>query len=138
MPLANINWNPDARRLRLSAACLPIAALLPAYLTYRFIESSGLASGILGVALVVSFVGLVRPPWFRPLYVVWTAVGLPFRWILSHVLLLLIFFGVVTPIGLLLRALGYDPMRRAADERATTYWVERPDSDDHQRYFRQY
>ncbi len=55
----------------------------------------------------------------------------------SRVLLGGVFLLVVTPIGLLMRALGKDFLRLKLDPRATTYWIERdppgptPDSLKH-------
>jgi len=36
-----------------------------------------------------------------------------------------LFFLVVTPIGLLMRALGKDPLRLRFDHASGTYWIER-------------
>jgi hypothetical protein len=36
-----------------------------------------------------------------------------------------LFYGVFTPIGLLMRALGKDPLRLARDPAAATYWISR-------------
>ena len=57
---------------------------------------------------------------------------------MGHVLLLLVFYGVVTPIGLVLRLAGRDPMHRKLDRAAATYWVRRPQPQGVERYFRQY
>jgi hypothetical protein len=40
-------------------------------------------------------------------------------------LLLLLFYGLLTPVALLLRAVGVDVMHRRLDARATSYWQER-------------
>jgi hypothetical protein len=37
----------------------------------------------------------------------------------------LLFFGVVTPIGLAMRLTGRDPLRRRHDPTATSYWIVR-------------
>ena len=36
-----------------------------------------------------------------------------------------LFFGLVTPIAVLLRIFGRDPLRLKRDPKATTYWIER-------------
>lgn len=36
-----------------------------------------------------------------------------------------LFFAAVTPMGLAMRALGKDPLRRRFDRAAATYWIRR-------------
>jgi hypothetical protein len=49
-----------------------------------------------------------------------------------------VFFGVFTAIGLLMRLFRYDPMARTFDRSATTYWIRHEDQPDVSYYFRQY
>jgi len=74
----------------------------------------------------------------RPMFVGWMYAAYPLGFIVSHVLLGLVYFGVVTPIGLLLRAVGHDPMTRRFDRSAKTYWIAREQTRDVRRYFRQF
>ncbi len=39
-----------------------------------------------------------------------------------------LFYGVVTPVGIIMRLFGRNPLRRRRDPRATTYWTDRSDS----------
>ncbi|MCO6458794.1 MAG: hypothetical protein J5I93_26100 [Pirellulaceae bacterium] len=134
--LVDINWNPGPGRLRLFAALLPVlAAVVAGVLNWRF----GLTTApllLVAAALVVGLLGLARPDWFRPVYVAWMGLGLPINWLLSHAIMLGLYFLLLTPLGLAMRCLGYDPLRRRLDRRATTYWTARPPVDDKRRYFR--
>jgi hypothetical protein len=51
----------------------------------------------------------------------------------------LIYFGLVTPLGLLMRLSGKDPMQRRFDPTASSYWIERepkgPDPTTMERQF---
>jgi hypothetical protein len=59
--------------------------------------------------------------------------------VVSHVVLAIVYYLVVTPIGLVMRLVGYDAMKRRFDGEATTYWVHRPDNAaDAKSYFRQF
>jgi hypothetical protein len=91
-----------------------------------------------GVALVVGTVGLAWPAAIRPLFVGWIVAAYPIGWTVSHVLLSAIFFLVLTPIGLILRATGTDPMHRSFDPDARTYWSKREPVREAARYFRQF
>jgi hypothetical protein len=44
---------------------------------------------------------------------------------MTRVILTLVFFLVVTPIGLVMRMIGKDPLTKGADESADTYWIPR-------------
>ena len=37
----------------------------------------------------------------------------------------LLFFGVFAPLGVVMRAFGYDPLRLKRDRSASSYWVRR-------------
>jgi hypothetical protein len=50
----------------------------------------------------------------------------------------LIFYLVVTPLGVIMRLTGRDPMERRFDPKAKTYWKPRPTQTDASRYFRQF
>jgi len=68
----------------------------------------------------------------------WMTVMYPIGWAISHALLALVYFGWVTPIGLLMRLFGYDPMRRRLTRQKASHWVRRKPIGNINRYFRQY
>ena len=67
----------------------------------------------------------------------WLGAVYPIGWVLSHILLGVVFYFVVLPIGLLLRLARYDPLTRKFDQKVTSYWIEREPSSDPRKYFRQ-
>ena len=64
--------------------------------------------------------------------------ALPIGWTISHVVLAAVFYVVMTPIGILMKMLGHDPMQRSFDRAAPTYWLERKGDPDPRRAFRQF
>lgn len=78
----------------------------------------------------------------RPIVRAWMIISYPLAFVVSHVVMAAIYFLVLTPIGLLRRALAGDPMQRGFDERADSYWQPRrarePGSDKYAGYFRQF
>ena len=68
----------------------------------------------------------------------WMLAAVPIGWTISHLVLGIVFFAVVTPIGLLMRLLGRDPMDRRFDPNAKTYWAQRLPVGATDRYFRQF
>jgi hypothetical protein len=52
-------------------------------------------------------------------------IGHFFSKIIGPIVLALIFYAVVTPIGVVLRALGRDPLRLRRNAAADSYWITR-------------
>jgi hypothetical protein len=138
MAMIDINWNPDKRELRQFAGMwLVFFGAIGGYL----FSKSGMAGWgpVVGaVAALVGLPGLLLPQIMKPIYVVWMTAAFPIGWTISHLLLGVIFYSIVTPIGLTLRLFGYDPMHRKFEPEAATYWSERPEDTDTSRYFRMY
>jgi hypothetical protein len=69
--------------------------------------------------------GLAAPGILKPLHRVWMTFALVMGWFMARILLALLFYLVVTPIGLVMRLLGKDLLdRRMADRKS--YWHRRP------------
>jgi hypothetical protein len=87
---------------------------------YRGILStaSSLALVIGGTLLVL---GLLKPSWLRLPHRYWMALGEAMSFVMTRLILLILFALVVTPIGLARRAVGADPLRRRR-ARAGSYW----------------
>jgi hypothetical protein len=67
------------------------------------------------VALAVLLIGpaLVAPGILGPAYRLWMKLAEVLAWINTRILLGVVFYLVVTPIGLVMRLLKHDPLRRA-------------------------
>ena len=77
----------------------------------------------LGVALVLP--ALVWPRSLGRVYRVWMAFGAVLNWINTRIILGVIFYVLITPMGLVMRLWGHDPMRRRSGPTADTYRVVR-------------
>ncbi|TFH22703.1 MAG: hypothetical protein E4H03_07850 [Myxococcales bacterium] len=138
MAILDINWKPSTKELRQFAAlCLAIFGGIGAWGAYRHgFEGSARWFLIAGAAIGVP--GLIVPMLVRPIYVAWMVLAFPIGWTVSHLLLGFIFYGVITPVGLLVRLFGYDPMQRKLEPEAATYWAEHRTGGDPSSYFRQF
>ena len=138
MAVVDINWNPTSTQLRQFAAMqLVFFALVAAWLFHRT-GSGTLAIALLGVSAVACIAGSVRPQCLRWIFVGWIVAAFPIGWLVSHLLLALLFYLVFTPVGIMMRLCGYDPMQRRLDREAKSYWKPRTPPEDAQRYFKQY
>jgi hypothetical protein len=136
--MIEINWNPTARLLRQFSWMLAgVLALAAAWLAWHGDVSA--AEACLGVlAVVVALVGWLAPLAMRPIYVGWMCAAWPIGWLVSHLLLAVVFFLVITPLGLILRVLGHDLLSRRWNNSAESYWEPHQSPRDSRRYFRQF
>ncbi len=68
---------------------------------------------------------LAAPQILTPLNRLWTKLGLLMHRVVNPVVMAAMYYGVVTPTGLVMRALGKDLLKLRRDPAATTYWVTR-------------
>jgi hypothetical protein len=97
-----------------------------------------LAAGVWLAAVLVPVMGWLVPGLMRLIYLGMWFAGFPVGFVLSYALLAAVYYFVLTPVGLLLRIVGRDPMHRRFDAQADSYWVPRKPDDDIDRYFRQW
>ena len=97
------------------------------------------AYAVWGASVVIVAIYYAVPSLQRKFYFGWIYAVYPIGYVLSHVIMGIVYYGVVTPIALIMRAMGRDPMTRTLDRKAKTYWVEhRPGDRDPASYFRQF
>jgi len=68
---------------------------------------------------------LLLPVVLKPLNRVWFLFGLALHKIVNPLVMGLLFFLTVTPIALMMRIVGKDPLQRKFDPDAETYWIKR-------------
>ncbi len=79
----------------------------------------------LGMAVLVAICALIKPSLLRPFNGVWFAFGQALHHVVTPVVMGLLFFLVVTPVGIAMRLSGKDPMHRKRDPGAASYWSAR-------------
>lgn len=110
--MIDIDLKPDKAKLRGFGW---IAAVFFSFWTYWFLfhfRIEWLAYGFAALAIYGFLGAIALPSALKWLYLGLTLVAFPIGWVVSNVLLMLIFFLVFAPIGLLLRLTGHDPMQR--------------------------
>ncbi len=81
------------------------------------------AAGLGGVGAALVLLGLVAPAALRLVYQVWMGLAVVLGFIMTRVLLTVVFVLLVVPIGLVLRLLGKDLLRLHIDRQAESYWL---------------
>ena len=67
---------------------------------------------------------LLHPGSLRPVYRIWMRIGIVLGWINTWLILGVVFFAVVLPMGVVLRIFGKDPMARKFDGTMGSYRVK--------------
>jgi len=139
MSMVEINRHPTPKQLnQFGFIWMGFVALFGLIAIFKF-HNPGLARILWMAAVVIPLIGWVFPRFMRWIFVGMSYLAWPIGFVVSHLVLALVYYAVVTPIGLLTRVFGYDPMKRRFDHEATTYWMERPSTTaSTKHYFRQF
>jgi hypothetical protein len=73
-----------------------------------------------------ALLGLVAPIVLKPIYKAWMSFAVVMGFIMTRVILTILYFGMFTPIALVAKLLGKDLLEERWNRNATTYWVKRP------------
>lgn len=120
MALVQIDWNPGPKVMRTFAWSLVATAALLAgvFGLWKGHPSAYVVGGVLAVAGLLALVG---PAWLkRPIYLGFTGPAWVMGNVISRVLVGTVFYLMVTPMGLVARAFGRDPLERRAKK--ASYW----------------
>lgn len=151
--MIKLNLNPDPHVLRqfawITAGLLP---LLAGFLTrgeagwhalgaWRWTHPLVLVlSGLAVLQLALFLAGMRRPT--AVLYAGLSLVAFPIGFVVSHLLMGVIYYLVITPIGLVFRLTGRDVLGRRFDRSGgnapSSYWRERGPARDAASYFKLY
>lgn len=77
----------------------------------------------LGLAVLVLTLTLVVPKVLQPFNWVWRKLGLVLHATLSPMILAILFYACVAPVGFFMRLSGRDPLRQQYKPEADTYWI---------------
>lgn len=132
-----LNKDPGRRELAIFGIALPAFFALAGWAVFRKTGNLLVAQSIWAAGGLCAVLYLLLPRLRRPMFVGWSYLTFPLGWLLSHLILLIVFWLVLTPIGLIVRLTGHDSLNRRFDRSATTYWSKRESIEGVSRYFRQ-
>jgi hypothetical protein len=69
--------------------------------------------------------GLIGRSFLRPVYIGWMKFAALLGWVNTRLILGIFFYLILTPVGLIMRLAGWDPLTRKIDRTARSYWVLR-------------
>jgi len=127
----------DKQSLRKFGLTVGTVLLLIGIALYLFDKTSFIYFGGIGIILILF--GLALPNVLRPINKIWMILAIILGWFMSRVILIILFYLVITPIGFLSKIFRSDPLSRKWDSSVSSYWEEREkrvsDKIDYERQF---
>ncbi|NLK41765.1 MAG: hypothetical protein GX298_06895 [Planctomycetes bacterium] len=139
MALVSLNLKPSEKQLRdfgdiALCMCNIVGMLL-----------MGLAGLPVKAFVVICLIGVavyllsrISVQWVRPIYIGLMVVSFPIGWLISHILMGLFYYGIISAVGLFFRLLKRDPLHRTYDPEADTYWLPYRHKRTPKDYFHQF
>lgn len=136
MQWSDIPRNPTPRMLRQFAALwILVFGSLALWQWYQGQPSTARWTALISA---VGILGVARPRLARPVFVGWMILAFPIGWVVSRVLLGLVFFGLFTPMAAVFRLMGRDELLLRRRRDGASYWRPKAQAADRGQYFRQY
>jgi hypothetical protein len=103
-----------------------LAAILIVFGAIHFLKHRTiLAEWFCGAGLIVLCLGLLAPRRLKNVYAVFLKVAHAIGWFNTRVILILIYYAILTPIAVILRICGKDLLNRKIEKSVSSYWSVR-------------
>ena len=93
--------------------------------TVLFWKTKASAPYVAGIGIAFILFGLIIPTTLKYVYWVWMSFAVIMGFIMSRVILTIIFFLLFAPVGLMTRLLGKDLLKEKWDKDTQSYWIKR-------------
>ena len=80
---------------------------------------------IISAGLIILLSGLSFPIIVKPFYIFWISLSVVLGYIMTRIILTIIFCLLFIPIGIIIRLLGKDPLKERFDLSSKSYWIKR-------------
>ncbi len=136
--MIDLNLNPSKKDLRWFGVMFAVFAGIVGVIAIWQFDAPTAAKWIWIVGVSIGVLYYILPPFQRYFFVGWMLLAFPIGWVISHLILGVVYYLILTPIGLVMKLLGHDPMQRKIDREADTYWQAHKPTTEPGRYFRQF
>jgi hypothetical protein len=130
------NLKDEPREWRKSALMTALGlVVLSSVLRWRHVLTNKTWFMLLALFGVIALCALWQPRWFRGYHRFSMKLGLVLSRFFGRLLLVVFFFLILTPVGLILRLIGKDALQLRRRHKATTYWQPAKDYSPLDRLF---
>lgn len=138
MSLMPTALKPNDRMLRQFAGLWIVFFGLAAIVQGTWSSRQTLAVALGALALTIGPIGLAWPRLIKPIFIGWMVLAYPIGWVVSHLVLALLFYLVFTPVSWAFKIAGRDELRLKSRQQVVTYWQQKPQVLDKSQYLRQF
>tara|TARA_B100000029_G_scaffold512563_1_gene609556 strand:- start:5141 stop:5539 length:399 start_codon:yes stop_codon:yes gene_type:complete len=78
----------------------------------------------ISISLIFLFLGIINSRILTPLNMLWYKFGLFLGSIIAPIVMAIIFFAVITPIGIIMNSIKKDYLGKKIDKNKKTYWIK--------------
>ena len=131
-----LNLKDEPKEWRKSALLLALGlAVLSSFLRWRQVLTNPVWLAVLAVCGLVALCGLLQPRWFGGYHRISMRLGFAVSQFIGRVALALFFTFILTPVGLILRLAGKDPLQLKRPRDAKTCWHQAKEGSPLDRLF---
>ncbi len=139
MSLVEIDWNPKSKQLRSFGKVALVASTVIALLLYLL---KGVAIKwvliIFSFGFVIFIISMISFKLTKMIYLGIVLLTLPIGYVVSFILMAVFYFLLLSPLGLIFRLIGRDPLNRKFEPDKESYWLRRQPPKGLEQYFRQF
>ena len=136
--MIDLNLNPNRTELRQFSIALIVATAIVGGLLWWKTGPNPWSQGLWIGGPIAGLLGLAFPAAIKPLFIALSVLAFPIGMVVGTLALVLVYYGLITPIGLVFRLIGRDSLNRRFDRAAPTYWIERTVRRGAKRHFQQF
>lgn len=123
----------DLRKFGLTFAI--VLVLLSAYSVWKHVSAYNY---LVPIAAALAVTGWRVPFVLKPFYLFWRTITIVIGFIITNIFLALLFYVVITPMGLIFRIAGRKTVPLGWEETTATYWNRRDPRSSEQNHLKQF
>lgn len=111
--------NLDQKNLKKFGVIMGIALLVIAGLIFRKGHNGSL---VVMLAIIFFSTALIVPALLKPIFICWMRLAFILGWLNTRLILIAVFYLILTPIGLGLKLCGKDLLEKQINRKTESYW----------------
>lgn len=109
---------------------ISVAVILLVIATLQLIFGNELYPYFYGVSVLFLLLGLILPILIKPIFILFSYLGFVMGWIMTRVILAILFYVVVSPLGMISRLCQKNFLDLRMSRSTKSYWIDRKPDDD--------
>ena len=136
--MIDLNLNPSRKELRQFSVALIVATAVVGGLLWGKLGANPWSYALWIGGPVAGLIGLALPIAIKPVFIALSVVAFPIGMVVGTLAMAVVYYLVITPLGVVFRLSGRDPLYRRFDRSAATYWIARKSRPGAAKYFQQF